>query len=265
MSFCSPEIKNKICYDKKDLIYLCNIYNRSHDDKIIYLNKSKIKLFNLLNEKYNYKKHYNWLKDKNISKNFYNTTITKFKPNMPDSWYNNIDEWLSTIEINNILYQYEKKYDSFKFYGAVPADCPTSIGCKVSSLNITNLVKHKKNIIGIVYNLDTHEKNGSHWVSLIIDLNKYLICYFDSNGIKPNYHINEFIKKILIQLKNINPKNKSSFLFNKKQFQKEDGQCGIFAIYFILSYLKLNNFDKVIKLNMNDEYMRKLRRILFLN
>jgi hypothetical protein len=61
MSICSPHIDNKICYNKKDLLYLCNVYNQNHKDKINCNNKTKIKLFNELNKKYNKKNHYEWL------------------------------------------------------------------------------------------------------------------------------------------------------------------------------------------------------------
>ena len=262
MSICSPHLNDHICYNKKDLIYLCNIYNRNHKDKIN-CNKTKNELFKLLNKKYNKKNHYEWLKDTNISRNFYNNTITKFKPEMPSSWVNNLNEWLSTIEINNILYQYEKKYDNFKYYGAVPSDCPIGINCQLSHIDINDLIKQKLHKIGIVYNLDTHNKTGSHWVSIIIDLKKNLIYYFDSNGLKPNKHIKKFIDNMIIKFKDLNKKSK--YLYNKKNIQKTDGQCGMFSIVFIINYLKFNDINKAINNNMNDKKMKELRKILFIN
>ena len=70
---------------------------------------------------------------------------------MPQSWVQNLNEWLSTIEINNVLYQYEKKYNNFKFYGAVPSDCPTEIYCKLSELKINNLQKKIKLELYIIW------------------------------------------------------------------------------------------------------------------
>ena len=169
---------------------------------------------------------------------------------------------MSTIEINNVLYQYEKKYNNFKFYGAVPSDCPTEIYCKLSELKINNL--QKKNKIGIVYNLDTHDKKGSHWVAVMIDLEKRVIYYFDANGIRPNRYIKKFIDNLLNNL-NKSKKNKYKYIFNKKEVQKKDGQCGMFAICFIINYLKFNDFDKAINYNMNDKKMAELRREFFIN
>ena len=264
MSICSPYIDNNICYNKKDLLYLCNVYNKNHKDKINCNNKTKIKLFNELNKKYNKKNHYEWLKDKNISNNFYNLTVKKFKPEMPPSWIKNLNEWLSTIEINNVLYTYEKKYKDFKFYGAVPSDCPTEIYCKLSNLNINNLQNKNKNKIGIVYNLDTHEKKGSHWVAVMIDIENKSIFYFDANGIKPNKYIKKFIDELLKKINKSN-QNKYKYIFNKKEVQKKDGQCGMFSICFIINYLKFNDFNKVINYNMTDKKMIELRKEFFIN
>ena len=47
--------------------------------------------------------------------------------------------------------------------------------------------------MGIVFNLDPHDKPGSHWVSMYVDLNNGGIYYFDSYGYKP-------LKEILFNL-----------------------------------------------------------------
>ena len=39
------------------------------------------------------------------------------------------------------------------------------------------------NKIGIIFNTDPHNKSGSHWISLFIDVKKKIICFFDSVGI----------------------------------------------------------------------------------
>ena len=41
-----------------------------------------------------------------------------FRPNGPKGKF----DWLSTLDINKVLFQYENKYDDFKFLGAVPID-----------------------------------------------------------------------------------------------------------------------------------------------
>ena len=45
-----------------------------------------------------------------------------FRPKTPKSWYKNNTEWLSTIDIEKVLNQYEDLYPDFQFIGAVPID-----------------------------------------------------------------------------------------------------------------------------------------------
>ena len=51
------------------------------------------------------------LKDKDLLEN-------TFRPDGPEGKF----EWLNTIHINDVMSQYEKKYNDFKFFGAVPID-----------------------------------------------------------------------------------------------------------------------------------------------
>ena len=261
MSICAPHIKDKICYSKNDLIYICKQYNKSNSDKIKYKNINKIQLWNIIKDKLKKQckdNHRCWLDQKFIPANFKYSREHKFKPKMPKSWYKNITEWLSTIEIDNVLQQYSKKYNDYHYCGAVPSDCPKNIQCSLSNLNLD-----KTNIIGIVFNLDEHHQSGSHWVSCIIDLYKNIIYYYDSNGNLPNKNIAEFIKSIYNKLKS---KNKTpKFYYNKKVHQMSNTECGMFSIMFNINYLKHRNFKKVIDLNPTDKEMINLRKILFIS
>ena len=218
MSICSPDIEGNICYSMDDLIYICKAYNKSNKDIIKYRNLSRNKLWSVLNKKLNKRcnHHKCWLDQKFIPHDFSTKTSKKFKPNMPKSWYKNITEWLSTIEIDNVLNQYSKKYKDYNYYGAVPSDCPKSINCSLSNIKLNN-----NNIIGIVFNLDEHHQSGSHWVTCIIDLSKNIIYYYDSNGKLPNKNIGSFIKSVYDRLGKIKNK-KPTFRYNKKEHQKSN-------------------------------------------
>ena len=45
-----------------------------------------------------------------------------FKPTKPHEWNNNKYTWLNTLDIQNVLEQYEENDPSFFFVGAVPID-----------------------------------------------------------------------------------------------------------------------------------------------
>ena len=73
MSICAPNVKNKLCYSKNDLIFICKQYNKHHKDKIRYQKLTKNKIF--LNLKDRLKNSCNnnhscWLEQKFIPENF---------------------------------------------------------------------------------------------------------------------------------------------------------------------------------------------------
>ena len=84
----------------------------------------------------------------------------------------NINTWLNTIDIGNVLNQYHQKYPDFEFIGPVPLDfdkkltghCVVDELCKLS---MANLYRKNKKKIRNSFNLDPHDKPGSHWVSML--------------------------------------------------------------------------------------------------
>lgn len=265
MSICSPHIGGKICYSKNDLLYIARLYNKYTTNKIKLSKMTKLQLWKVLHERFkNLCSHQLcWIEQKYIPKHFYEKTKGKFKPKMPKTWFENINEWLSTLEIENVMNQYDKKYKKFKFLGAVPSDCPKAITCPLTNLDIKAYIKKRQTKIGIIFNLDEHHQSGSHWVSLMIDLGQKRICYYDSNGVEPNKNILHFINEIIHKMKNVF-KKKIKFNINKTVHQRTNTECGMFSMMFLINYLKYNNFKKVISLNPTDKEMTNLRKILFI-
>ena len=67
----------------------------------------------------------------------------------------------------------------------------------LSNIDFDDFVTEGKTKLGLVINLDTHDKSGSHWVALYIDLKQNQIYYFDSIGNKPGPRIKRFNNQIL--------------------------------------------------------------------
>lgn len=195
------------------------------------------------------------------------TFIKSFRPQMPNSWINDYNEWLSTIEIENFLNQYMDSDDRFYFYGAVPIDfhkCSVSDLCK---FNLNNHLNNNKTKIGIVFNTDPSTKKGQHWISLYIDMNNHNnnfpgIYYFDSFGRKPPKEIIELIKKIKKQASELN--KKCYYFYNDYPYQKENSQCGMYAIHFLKTMLNGYSFEEYLKLPLSDKYMIDLRDKYFI-
>ena len=263
---CAPGIrKSKICYSLNHLKYLAKAYNKHHTDKIK-IGKTTKTIYNQLQNKYKNqcKDSICWIDKSNINNSCKEELLDNFKPEMPKSWKNNMSEWLSTLDINAVMEQYEDKYPHFRFMGALPIDCPSGYLCTLSNLN---LVKEKKKgfyIFGIVFNLDRHTQPGSHWVACIIDNKKNNLIYYDSNGIPPPRDVLPFIKKMNKQLTSIN-KKKVNILKNTTRHQRGNSECGIFSMNFIIKYLQDMSFEDIIKTNPTDKKMNQLRRFLYRN
>ena len=265
MSICSPHINGKICYSKNDLLYIARLYNKFTNNHIKTSNKNKLELWNEINHKLNSlcDNQLCWIEQKHIPRHFYDKKLKNFKPKMPKSWFKNINEWLSTLEIEDVMTQYDKKYKKFRFLGAVPSDCPKSIHCSLTNLNINSFLKHKITKIGVVFNLDEHHQSGSHWVALMIDLGQKSISYYDSNGMEPNKNIKHFIDIMLDKMRN-HFKKEIKYNVNRRAHQRTNTECGMFSMMFLINYLKHNNFKKVVELNPTDKEMTTLRKILFI-
>ena len=126
-----------------------------------------------------------------------------------------------------------------------------------------SLVDYKKrgiNKIGIIFNLDPHYKEGSHWVGVFVNIKEKHIYYFDSYGDKIPRRIMKLVRTIRKQARNLGENYK--FSENTRRHQYLSTECGMYSLYFIIQMLKgkpIEFFNKRI----TDKYMRKLRNIYF--
>tara|TARA_B100000035_G_C20985456_1_gene547572 strand:- start:363 stop:1409 length:1047 start_codon:yes stop_codon:yes gene_type:complete len=126
-----------------------------------------------------------------------------FKTPKPESWKDKPNTWLSTLDIDNVLNQYENKYKDFKYFGAVPIDfdhrlisgendvCVSDDLCK---LNIRELWNDGYRNFGFVFNTDRHDQPGQHWISMFVSKNG--VYFFDSTSEKPKNEIIKLMNRI---------------------------------------------------------------------
>lgn len=270
---CAPNVISKntfSCFTSFEIIQIANAFNeylktnsklcKNNSSKCISTKPIQFKgktiqvIWNLLYKKLSKlcKEEYCWIDlpfINSISNNKLKQKIKKytFKPKMTKTKF----EWLSTIDINDVLEQYDLKHKSFKFFGAYPSDF-----YKHMNFNYQDLLNYDS--IAIVFNLDTYYESGSHWVSLYID-NKSKTCeYFDSVGNEPNVHISKFIKYIKrVVLSN------HRLLVNKTVHQVKNTECGVYSIHYIIQRLNGKTFGQVCKTVIRDDDMNRFRNIIF--
>lgn len=267
-------ISEKSCFEKSDLINISRKWNQSNpNNKIIFNMKTTgPQLWNLINDKLKDKcdNEICWVKqDFMKSSNLVDDLMENFKPQMPKSWLKNDREWLNTLDILEVMNQYEVKYPDFEFMGPVPIDFDAKVGfgqCVANELceiNVKNLLKRGKKKIGIVFNLDKHNEPGSHWVALYCDMVKCEICYWDSFAVKPEREIVKLINKLKKQcLKN---GKKMKIKVNNVRHQYKNTECGMYCIYFLSSLLDGKTFESIIKNIIDDNKMNKKRQEFFSN
>ena len=192
-----------------------------------------------------------------------------FRPKMPNKWYEKSREWLNTDDIDNVMKQYEKKYDNFYFVGAVPMDFDKKLSfgsCVINELctiNIKRLLSRGKTKVGIILNLDNHDEDGSHWVSLFCDFDKDNIYYFDSYGYNETKEIKSLVKRLQEQGNKLNKDIK--FNINKNRHQYKNSECGVYSINFIERLLKDDSFYDISNIIVKDDDMFENRDRYFIN
>lgn len=267
---CAPHInyEDGSCISLEILIKIAKAYNKANLNDTIYISnitdKHELKknLLKILREKIDENEE-DWINndfiktlDKNTLDQLKNHT---FRPHGPQGQF----EWLSTIDINKVLHQYENKYDDFKFLGAVPIDFMTLDYLIFNKINFKDFEKINKTRFGIIFNLDESWKGGSHWVSLFIDLNKGQIYFSDSFAINPDKRIEEFINVVEKYLKNNKKMINIDKKYNKTRHQKGNSECGVYSINFILRLLKGKTFDHITRKRLDDKKVNKCRLVYF--
>jgi hypothetical protein len=217
------------------------------------------------------KKHYNCdteycLMEKlpGVTREDKNTLRGYFRPRKPDAWDKKPTTWLDSFNIEDVMNQYEEAYPKFEFIGPVPIDFDAKDGawgqCIVNELckiNVSDAKKKGTEQIGIIFNLDPHDKPGSHWVCGFIDIEKSNAYYFDSYGYEPPAEV-----KIL--LKRLNDQGIQNIYYNDVRVQYGNSECGCFCLIVIICLLKGKQFQEICSRDfLDDKTTNAFRDILF--
>lgn len=270
---CSPQkdkILNFTCYTPKKLQKLKRFWNIRHPDVKITSKNPRIiweKLKKNMGSVCDSEKC--WLNQSFIKHNLDRELLHyTFAPNKPREWKKNPNEWLSSLEIIDVMKQYENAYPSFTFIGPSPIDYDTHklygecVWEELCKFNLKSHLTNGKTKIGIVFNTDPHYLEGSHWFAVFIDCKKGEIYYFDSYGDEPETQIIKLVNTIIEQSKKIQDKP-YTFMVNNKRHQYSDSECGMYSLYFIITMLKGMSWSSFNKNRIPDKKMKELRSIYF--
>ncbi len=287
---CSPMVKSKqipgtkTCYTPGLLNQIKTAYNEEHpDNKIISNNPSEI--WTQLRERLSHKCDsedcwLNYIKDENLRKKIDTHT---FAPDHPKEWHKDPNTWLSNFDIMDVLNQYEHAYPEFEFINPSPIDydakntlngdkCVTRELCTFS---LNEYLSNKTTKIGVVFNLSTHDIDGTHWVSLFIDLRNKFMFYFDSNGSPMPAEVKKLISTIKKQGKSHGMQFRVLTNVGHRH-QEHNTECGMYSLFFIVTMLTgkptgneknslslEKRFELFLKNKLPDKQMETFRKIYF--
>ena len=251
---------------------LKNLWNARHADmKILSTQpkevwgKLKVYLQNTCN------KESCWLKQQFANGKIHVKLDDIFAPKYPEEWKKNPNEWLSSVDITNVMKQYERSYKCFDFIGPTPIDFDAKeksgqcVWQELCNFSLANQIKEGKTKIGIIFNTDDHNGGGEHWISAFININTKEMYFYDSAGDKVPDEIKKFADRVIEQGKKLNPPILFKFDENYPvRHQKSSTECGVYSLYFIIHMLEDKITSHYLKTHqIKDEYIEKFRKIYF--
>jgi hypothetical protein len=262
--------KKHTCFDDKTIFFLKDLWNQRHPDvKIAETNPDKI-WTDLKNKLKQCSHEICWIENV-VTNPEVKRKLKKlhFAPKAPSSWNKNKNEWLSSIDISNVLEQYKSTNSDFTYIGPSPIDFDLKVDqdvCVWPELCQLNLKEqYDKGIrkIGIVFNLDPHDKGGSHWVALFIHFTEKYIFYFDSCAPKKlPKEITQLMSRLILQAKEMNITLKR--YVNTVPHQRGNTECGMYVLYFIICLLEnIKKPSDFYKRRIPDEEVEMFRNIYF--
>ena len=271
-SVCSPTKGNNsyTCYSSEGLHKLKSLWNKRHPDVKITSNKDH-EIWSQLKENMHdtCSTEQCWLRKQFIKNNIGVDLVSyTFAPAAPQTWKANPNQWLNSLDIDRVMRQYEKKFSHFVFIGPTPIDfdkklqydeCVWEELCK---FNLEKIIKKGKTMIGVIFNVDPHNKPGAHWISLFIDIKQQYMLFFDSTGDPPQGEIVKLMDRITEQGEKLNIRFER--YINKQNHQLQDTECGIYSIYILTELLqKKKTKEYFLTGRIPDEEMFKLRKKYF--
>ena len=194
---------------------------------------------------------------------------TAFKPELPQSWKMNPYEWLSNLEIEAVMSQYELTHPDFAFIGVFPMDFSTilddgkCVSVEMCNIDLQRLWLMGKTHLGMIFNTDKHYESGSHWVACYVDMMpdspNYGMSYYDSALNPVPSEISKLHKSLVKQRSDQFP-----FRTNSVQKQFKNTECGIFSMFFLVCCISRRfAFKDICNYMGRDEEIHELRKVFF--
>ena len=273
---CAPKADNSTndftCYSSQNLNTMKSEWNLKHPESEI-LSTDDYDIWKELNGRLSNKCDIEscWMKQQFIANhvdNIFNENNI-FAPKSPPSWIKNHTTWLNSENIEAVMNQYEMTYPTFKFIGPTPIDFDTRnaknscVWDELCMFDLKTMISKGIGKIGIIFNTDTHNNSGMHWISMFIDIPDKFIFFFDSNGPGAPPEVDKLRNRIMSQARQLGIKLK---YYSNENFRHQKGntECGMYCLFFIISLItEKYNYKHFKSSRISDEFMENLRDVYF--
>lgn len=185
------------------------------------------------------------------------------RPVAPESWKNNLSEWLSSDDIDTCQKNYMKVIPDYLYVPSVSIDFDTHSAtgkCLVSalcSLNLNHVKEKGYRRVGLVFNTDIASGPGEHWIAAFCDFRDELshpqMTFFDSYGRPPEPEIQTLMQRWSTQIPNM------ELRYNTIRHQYKNAQCGMYSLLFLHCSL----FDIPMTKKVPDDVVANMRKMMF--
>lgn len=191
------------------------------------------------------------------------------RPRMPKEWRSDPRMWLSDLDIDSAMRQYERLVPDFVYLGTMPVDFSEktrSGACvRVCSSKPFRAVTKNNKLGATVINLDVHTGKGSHWVALALDCRARgeppKLMYYDSTGSRPpdRWLRAESGKSPYAHILAAIPKRSHRMYvaknasYNRKCHQRQNTECGMFAMMFVDALISGKTFSQHCSRSLTDK------------
>lgn len=203
-----------------------------------------------------------------------------FRPVMPKSWLRNDREWLSNIDIDKVMRQYEVTIPEFAFVGVFPMDFShrlesgKCVSTEMCNFRLADMLLRGKTRIGIVLNMDKHDESGSHWVCCFIGLDpfskSYGMFYYDSVAVHPPVEVVQLMDDVKRQVDDLkrtrllNTRKTFVCQHNRERRQYKGTECGVFVMFFVVCCAcGTLDFEYICRSMGRDDDLHTLRQLFF--
>jgi hypothetical protein len=278
---CSPALHRRdgeTCLPSQTLERLRRVWNRTHPRNKITVSATRkkgktggmttdqilwSKLRNAMKTHYKCDTEFCLVKKLPMPESDKTSMLRYFRPEKPEEWDSKPTQWLDSLNIEDVMAQYEDADPTFEFIGPVPIDFDTKtnpwgkcIVDELCKLELQTVAKKGTKKIGIIFNLDPHDQPGSHWVCAFVDIPGKSAYYFDSYGYEPQEEIIRFLKRCMDQ-------GCDNVYYNDIRHQRKGSECGMYCLIVIICLLKGRPFYNICKNIIADDIANAFRDILF--